>query len=77
MEILGLSDVPNAGEVFLAHENDKEARTYAETFITQNKEKKLEETKAKMSLDDLFSQIKAGNGKGTSSDHQGRWSRVL
>ena len=54
MEILGLSDVPNAGEVFLAHENDKEARTYAETFITQNKEKKLEETKAKMSLDDLF-----------------------
>ena len=42
VEILGLSDVPNAGEVFLAHENDKEARTYAETFITQNKEKKLE-----------------------------------
>ncbi len=63
VEILGLSDVPNAGEVFLAHENDKEARTYAETFITQNKEKKLEETKAKMSLDDLFSQIQEGNLK--------------
>ena len=63
MEILGLSDVPNAGEVFLAHENDKEARTYAETFIAQNKEKKLEETKAKMSLDDLFSQIQEGNLK--------------
>ena len=63
VEILGLSDVPNAGEVFLAHENDKEARTYAETFIAQNKEKKLEETKAKMSLDDLFSQIQEGNLK--------------
>lgn len=63
VEILGLSDVPNAGEVFLSHENDKEARTYAETFIAQNKEKKLEETKAKMSLDDLFSQIQEGNLK--------------
>lgn len=63
VEILGLSDVPNAGEVFLAHENDKEARAYAETFIAQNKEKKLEETKAKMSLDDLFSQIQEGNLK--------------
>ena len=38
VEILGLSDVPNAGEVFLAHENDKEARAYAETFIAQNKD---------------------------------------
>lgn len=63
VEILGLSDVPNAGEVFLAHGNDKEARAYAETFIAQNKEKKLEETKAKMSLDDLFSQIQEGNLK--------------
>ncbi len=56
VEILGLSDVPGAGEVFLAHENDKEARNYAETFIAQNKEKKLEETRSKMSLDDLFNQ---------------------
>ena len=63
VEILGLSDVPGAGEVFLAHENDKEARNYAETFIAQNKEKKLEETKSKMSLDDLFNQIQEGNLK--------------
>ena len=63
MEILGLSDVPGAGEVFLAHENDKEARNYAETFIAQNKEKKLEETRSKMSLDDLFSQIQEGKLK--------------
>jgi translation initiation factor IF-2 len=63
VEILGLGDVPNAGEIFIAHDNDKEAKYYAETFVAQNKEKLLEETKAKMSLDDLFSQIQAGNLK--------------
>ena len=63
VEILGLSDVPSAGEVFIAHENDKTAKTYAETYLAQNKEKMLEETKAKMSLDDLFNQIQEGNLK--------------
>ena len=63
VEILGLSDVPSAGEVFIAHENDKTAKSYAETYLAQNKEKMLEETKAKMSLDDLFNQIQEGNLK--------------
>ncbi len=63
VEILGLSDVPGAGEVFLSHDNDKTAKTYADTYLAQNKERKLEETKSKMSLDDLFSQIKEGNLK--------------
>ncbi|MBE5883656.1 MAG: translation initiation factor IF-2 [Lachnospiraceae bacterium] len=63
VEILGLSDVPSAGEVFLAHESDKTAKSYAETYLAQNKEKMLEETKGRMSLDDLFSQIQAGNLK--------------
>ena len=63
VEILGLNDVPNAGEIFICHSNDKEAKTYAETFIAQNKVKLLEDTKAKMSLDDLFSKIKEGNLK--------------
>lgn len=63
VEILGLSDVPEAGDVFLAHESDKEAKAYAAAFIEQNKEKKLEETKSRMSLDDLFNQIKEGNLK--------------
>ena len=63
VEILGLSDVPSAGEVFLAHENDKTAKSYAETYLVQNKEKMLEETRTRMSLDDLFSQIKEGNLK--------------
>lgn len=63
VEILGLSDVPSAGEVFIAHDSDKTAKNYAETYLAQNKEKMLEETKSRMSLDDLFSQIKEGNLK--------------
>ena len=63
VEILGLSDVPNAGEVFVVCENEKAARSFSETFISQSKEKLLEETKSKMSLDDLFTQIQAGNLK--------------
>ena len=63
VEILGLNDVPQAGEVFVATENEKEARNFAETFISESKNKLIEDTKAKLSLDDLFSQIKAGNVK--------------
>ena len=63
VEILGLNDVPNAGEIFIAHANDKDAKSFADTFIAQNKEKLLEDTKAKMSLDDLFSKIQEGNLK--------------
>ena len=63
VEILGLSDVPGAGEIMIAHENDKTAKNYAETFVAQNKEKMLEDTKTRMSLDDLFTQIQTGNLK--------------
>ena len=63
VEILGLNDVPQAGEVFVATDSEKEARSFAETFISESKNKLLEDTKAKLSLDDLFSQIKAGNVK--------------
>ena len=63
VEVLGLSDVPNAGEILVATENDKEAKHFAATFVSENKNRLLEETKAKMSLDDLFTQIQAGNLK--------------
>ena len=63
VEILGLSDVPNAGEILVATETDKEAKNFAATFISENKKSLLEETKTKMSLDDLFSQIQEGNLK--------------
>ncbi|HWT26780.1 MAG TPA: translation initiation factor IF-2 [Mobilitalea sp.] len=63
VEILGLNEVPDAGEIFIATDNEKEARTIADAFITQGKEKLLADTKAKLSLDGLFSQIQAGNIK--------------
>nr|MCR4673891.1 translation initiation factor IF-2 [Lachnospiraceae bacterium] len=63
VEILGLSEVPNAGEIFVSMDNEKEARTFAETFVAENKNKLIEETRSRMSLDDIFSQIQAGNLK--------------
>ena len=63
VEILGLNGVPNAGEICIAADSEKEARTFAETFITESREKMLEGNKMRMSLDDLYSQIKAGDVK--------------
>ena len=63
VEILGLSDVPSAGEVFLAHDDLQTAKSYAETYKVQRKEELIEETRMRMNLDDLFSQMKEGNLK--------------
>ncbi len=65
VEILGLNSVPNAGEIFVATKNEKEARSFAETFIAEGKEKLIESSKAKnrMSLDDLFNQMQTGDIK--------------
>jgi len=63
VEILGLNDVPNAGEVLMAKENEKEARSFAETFIKEGRERMLEDTKSKLTLYGLFSQIQAGSIK--------------
>lgn len=63
VEIQGLSTVPNAGEIFVALDSEKEARAFAQTFISEGRNKLLAETKSRMSLDDLFEQIQAGNVK--------------
>jgi translation initiation factor IF-2 len=63
VEILGLNDVPNAGEIFVSPETDKEARAFAETYVKESREKLIEDTKLKMSLDDLYSQIQSGSLK--------------
>lgn len=63
VEILGLNNVPDAGETFVAMESEKEAKAFADTYISESKNKLIEETKTKMSLDDLFSQIQSGNVK--------------
>ena len=63
VEILGLNSVPTAGETFVNTDSEKEAKVFAETYIAEEKNRLLEETKARMSLDDLFSQIQSGNMK--------------
>ena len=63
VEIIGLNNVPAAGETFIAMDNEKDARSFAETYVSQDREKLLEETRSRMSLDDLFSQIQSGNVK--------------
>ena len=62
VEVLGLTDVPQAGDVFNAVHDDKTAREIAE----HRQEKLREETLAKnssMSLEKLFSQIQEGETK--------------
>ena len=63
VEVLGLNDVPNAGEIIMAADSEKEARSTAETFISEGRKKLLDDTKHKVSLDALFEQIQAGNMK--------------
>ncbi len=63
VEVLGLSNVPNAGEVFVVCDSEREAREFAETFVAQDKERLLRETRERMSLDDIFSRIQEGNLK--------------
>jgi translation initiation factor IF-2 len=63
VEIQGLNGVPNSGEIFIATENEKEARQISEAFITRGKESLIAETKSRMSLDDLFNKMQEGNVK--------------
>ncbi len=63
VEILGLSEVPNAGEVLMSFDSEKEAHAFADTFVAEHKNKLVEQTKSKMSLDALFSEIESGNLK--------------
>ena len=63
VEILGLGDVPNAGEILLSFDSDKEAKNFAGAFVSENKNRLLEETKGKLSLDNLFDQIQASDLK--------------
>lgn len=63
VEILGLSEVPAAGDSFYVAESDKQARHYAQMLAERNREQSLRATPNKVSLDDLFSQIQSGNVK--------------
>ncbi len=62
VEILGLDDVPEAGDTFNAVKTDKVAREIAENRKEKQREQVLQKT-AGVSLEDLFSQISQGEVK--------------
>ena len=61
--VLGLSDVPGAGEVIVAHPNNDEAKSYAQTYKAQHKEELVEENVMSMNVEDLFDQMREGKMK--------------
>ena len=63
VEVLGLSEVPIAGDAFYTAKNEREARHVSEKVTERNREKLLTHTPHKVTLDDLFTQIQAGETK--------------
>ena len=63
VEIIGLNEVPMAGDVFYIADNERQARQVAESVVAQGREDMIKSTPQKVSLDDLFNQIQAGNVK--------------
>ncbi|MGN1317393.1 MAG: translation initiation factor IF-2 [Lachnospirales bacterium] len=63
VEILGLSEVPMAGDMFYVAQSEKQARQVAESVVAKSREEMLKDTPQKVSLDDLFTQIQSGNIK--------------
>jgi translation initiation factor IF-2 len=62
VEIVGLSEVPQAGDAFYVADSEKQARHFAESIVAHGREEMIKET-PKVSLNDLFSQIQAGSMK--------------
>ena len=61
--VLGLSEVPSAGEVILAHATNDEAKQFANTYKAQHKEELVEENRMSMNVEDLFDQMREGKMK--------------
>ncbi len=62
VEILGLQDVPNAGDTLEVMEDDRAARQMAEERVDRQREEQLAAS-ARVSLEDLYRQLKAGETK--------------
>jgi len=63
VEILGLSEPPTAGDLFHVALNDKQARHVAQNIFAKGRVELIKDTPQKVSLDDLYTQIQAGNVK--------------
>ncbi len=63
VEITGLDEVPSAGDIFDAVEDERLARTLVEQRKHEQKEAMFQSTSTKLTLDNLFSQIAEGETK--------------
>ncbi len=63
VEIIGINDVPVAGDKFFAIDSDKEAKQIAEKRALEIKREEMERAGGHVSLEDIFSQIQAGKMK--------------
>ncbi|HLA05972.1 MAG TPA: translation initiation factor IF-2 [Anaerolineales bacterium] len=77
--VLGLSDVPSAGDLFEVVKSEKEARAIVSERVEALKSQA--QTKKKMSLEDLFANVQAGEAKGLNlivkADVQGSLDPVM
>jgi translation initiation factor IF-2 len=62
VEVIGFSDVPLAGDIFMAVEDEKLARTIVSRRQTKKREEELKTTN-RVSLEDLFKHIQEGQIK--------------
>jgi len=63
VEILGLSEVPSAGDMFYVASSEKQARNVAESMVAHGRMSLIKDTPQKVSLNDLFTQIQSGKVK--------------
>ncbi|GMA48993.1 hypothetical protein GCM10025857_03500 [Alicyclobacillus contaminans] len=62
VEILGLNELPSAGDLFVVYDDERSARNLAQK--RQNREKvQQQQNTARVTLDDLYRQIQEGNVK--------------
>jgi len=62
VEIIGLAEVPTTGDILYTAQNEKQARQLSESVRAKERVGMIKST-SKVSLDDLFSQIQAGQIK--------------
>jgi translation initiation factor IF-2 len=60
VQILGINGLPNASDPIIAVEDEKKARTIAEHRATKEREKELGKASGRISLEDLYEQIRSG-----------------
>ncbi len=60
VEVLGLGAVPPPSEMFFVVKDERHARTIVSHLEDKDREKRLAEERKKVSLDDLFAQVEAG-----------------